>query len=60
LGAYSNNLIKVPLFARISGAESHKAKEILSNSKAHLFDRVEDAIHAAVQGIKSQEGKAIL
>lgn len=60
LGAYSNNLIKVPLFARISGAESHKAKEILSNSKAHLFDRIEDAIHAAVQGIKSQEGKAIL
>lgn len=60
LGAYSNNLITVPLFARISGAESHKAKEILSNSKAHLFDRIEDAIHAAVQGIKSQEGKAIL
>lgn len=60
LRAYSNNLITVPLFARISGAESHKAKEILSNSKAHLFDRIEDAIHAAVQGIKSQEGKAIL
>jgi succinyl-CoA synthetase beta subunit len=60
LTAYSNNLITVPLFARISGAESHKAKEILSNSKAHLFDRIEDAIHAAVQGIKSQEGKAIL
>jgi succinyl-CoA synthetase beta subunit len=60
LRAYSNNLITVPLFARISGAESHKAKEILSNSKAHLFNRIEDAIHAAVQGIKSQEGKAIL
>jgi succinyl-CoA synthetase beta subunit len=60
LRAYSNNLITVPLFARISGAESHKAKEILSNSKAHLFDRIEDAINAAVQGIKSQEGKAIL
>jgi succinyl-CoA synthetase beta subunit len=60
LRAYSNNLITVPLFARISGAESHKAKEILSNSKAHLFDRIEDAIHATVQGIKSQEGKAVL
>src|ERR687891_1837632 len=61
LRAYSNNLIIVPLFARISGAESHKAKEILNNSKAHLFDRIEDAIHAAaVEGIKSQEGKAIL
>ena len=60
LRAYSNDLITVPLFARISGAESVKAKQILNNSKAHLFDRIEDAIHAAVQGIKSQEGKAIL
>lgn len=60
LRAYSNDLITVPLFARISGAESIKAKQILNNSKAHLFDRIEDAIHAAVQGIKSQEGKAIL
>ena len=60
LRAYSNDLITVPLFARISGAESPKAKQILNNSKAHLFDRIEDAIHAAVQGIKSQEGKAIL
>lgn len=60
LRAYSNNLITVPVFARISGAESVKAKEILNDSKAHLFDRIEDAIHAAVQGIKSQEGKTIL
>jgi succinyl-CoA synthetase beta subunit len=60
LRAYSNDLITVPLFARISGAESLKAKQILNNSKAHLFDRIEDAIQAAVQGIKSQEGKAIL
>ncbi len=60
LRAYSNDLIMVPLFARISGAESPKAKQILNNSKAHLFDRIEDAINAAVQGIKSQEGKAIL
>lgn len=60
LMAYSNDLITVPLFARISGAESPKAKQILNNSKAQLFDRIEDAIHAAVQGIKSQEGKAIL
>jgi succinyl-CoA synthetase beta subunit len=60
LRAYSNDLITVPLFARISGAESLKAKQILNNSKAHLFDRIEDAIQAAVQGIKSKEGKAIL
>jgi succinyl-CoA synthetase beta subunit len=60
LRAYANNLITVPLFARISGAESLKAKEILSDSKAHLFDRIEDAIHAAVDGVRSQEGKAIV
>lgn len=60
LRAYSNSLITVPLFARISGAESLRAKEILNDSKAHLFDKIEDAIHAAVQGIRSQEGKAIL
>lgn len=60
LRAYVNNLITVPLFARISGAESLKAKEILEDSKAHLFDRIEDAIQSAVQGIKSPEGKAIL
>lgn len=59
LRAYSNNLITVPLFARISGAQSLKAKEILSDSKAHLFDRIEDAIHGAVDGVRSQEGKAI-
>src|ERR687898_238653 len=58
--AYSNNLITVPLFARISGAESDKAKEILVGSKAHLFDRIEDGIRAAVQGIKSQEREAML
>lgn len=58
--AYSNNLITVPLFARISGAESEKAKEILIDSKAHLFDRIEDAIRASVQGIKSQEREAMI
>lgn len=59
LRAYSNNLITVPLFARISGAQSLKAKEILSDSKAQLFDRIEDAIHAAVDGVRSQEGRAL-
>lgn len=58
--AYSNNLITVPLFARISGAESEKAKEILIDSKAHLFERIEDAIRASVQGIKSQEREAMI
>lgn len=60
LRAYSNNQITVPLFARITGAESSKAKEILNETKAHLFDRIEDAIHAAVEAVESQEGKAIV
>jgi succinyl-CoA synthetase beta subunit len=60
LRAYVNNLISVPLFARISGAESEKAKEILKGSKAQLFNTVEEAIEAAVQSIKSQQGRALL
>lgn len=60
LRAYLNNLISAPLFARISGAESLKAKEILKGSRAHLFDTIEDAIDAAVRSIKSQEGRALL
>lgn len=60
LRAYSNNQITVPLFARITGAESFKAKGILNETKAHLFDRIEDAIHAAVEAVESQEGKAIV
>jgi succinyl-CoA synthetase beta subunit len=60
LRAYLNNLISAPLFARISGAESLKAKEILKDSRAHLFDTIEDAIDAAVRSIKSQEGRALL
>ena len=60
LRAYSNDQITVPLFARITGAESSRAKEILNETKAHLFDRIEDAIHAAVEAVESQEGKAIV
>jgi succinyl-CoA synthetase beta subunit len=60
LRAYLNNLISAPLFARISGAESLRAKEILKDSRAHLFDTIEDAIDAAVRSIKSQEGRALL
>jgi succinyl-CoA synthetase beta subunit len=48
LDAYENNLIAVPVFARISGAESEKAREMLRGSKANLYDTVEQAIQAAV------------
>ena len=52
LDAYQNNLINVPVFARISGAESEKAKEMLKGSKAKLYNTVEEAIQAAVTTAK--------
>lgn len=52
LDAYRNNLINVPVFARITGAESDKARDLLNGSKAKLFDSVEAAIEAAVAEAK--------
>ena len=52
LDAYQNNIISVPVFARISGAESEKAKEMLRGSRAKLYDTVEQAIQAAVAEAK--------
>jgi succinyl-CoA synthetase beta subunit len=49
LNAYNDDTIKVPVFARITGAESEKAQELLKNSKASLFNTVEEAINAAVK-----------
>ena len=49
LNAYNDGTIKVPVFARITGAESEKARELLKNSKARLFNTVEEAINAAVK-----------
>src|SRR5919202_395019 len=48
LEAYKNKVICVPLFARISGAESEKAREMLNGSRAKLYNTVEEAIQAAV------------
>jgi len=48
LDAYKNNLIDVPVFARITGAESDKAKAMLGGSQAKLYDTVEQAIHEVV------------
>src|SRR5574341_226584 len=47
VNAYKNKIIDVPLFTRISGAESDLAREILKGSTAKMFDCVEDAITAA-------------
>jgi succinyl-CoA synthetase beta subunit len=49
LNAYNDDTIKVPVFARITGAESEKAQELLKNSKARLFNTVEEAINATVK-----------
>jgi succinyl-CoA synthetase beta subunit len=49
LNAYNDDTIKVPVFARITGAESEKAQELLKNSKARLYNTVEEAINATVK-----------
>jgi succinyl-CoA synthetase beta subunit len=51
LDAYKNNLIDVPLFARITGAESEKAKAMLAGSQAKLYDTVEEAIREVVNQV---------
>ena len=48
--AYEDNLIDLPVFARLKGAESEKSREMLKDTKTKLFDSVEDAINAAVMG----------
>lgn len=51
IDAYKNNIISTPVFARISGAESDKAKEILNGSAARMFPSVEEAIATAVKSV---------
>jgi len=50
--AYEKNLIDLPVFTRLKGVESDKAKEMLKDTKTKMFDSVEEAINAAVLGIK--------
>ncbi len=52
LKAYENNLIDLPVFSRLKGTESDKAKEMLKNSRTNIYDSVEEAINAAVMGVK--------
>ena len=49
--AYDENLIDLPVFARLMGAESDKAKEMLKNTKTKMFDSVEDAINTVVMDV---------
>ncbi len=52
LKAYEDNLIDLPVFARLMGAASDEAKEMLKDSKTKLYGTVEEAINAAVVGVK--------
>jgi succinyl-CoA synthetase beta subunit len=52
LDAYKNNLIAVPVFARISGAEAEKSRRMLQGSRAKLYNTVEEAIQAAVVEVR--------
>ena len=53
LKAYENNLIDLPVFLRLKGTESEKAKEMLQGSRTKIYDSVEEAINAAVMGVKN-------
>ena len=43
----------MPVFSRLKGTESDKAKEMLKGSRTKIFDSVEDAINGAVMGVKN-------
>lgn len=48
LDAYKTGIIAVPIYTRISGAESDKARSMLSGSRANIYDSVEDAISSLI------------
>jgi len=48
LDAYKTGFIVVPIYARISGAESEKARSMLSDTRANIYDSVEDAISSLI------------
>ncbi|HSG73989.1 MAG TPA: ATP-grasp domain-containing protein [Nitrosopumilaceae archaeon] len=50
--AYKNKLIDLSVYARLKGAESDKSKEMLKDTQTKLFDSVEEAINAAVIGVR--------
>ena len=53
LQAYDNGLIDVPVFSRLKGAESDKARQMLEGSRTRIFDSLEDAINSAVTEVNS-------
>jgi succinyl-CoA synthetase beta subunit len=62
LRAYRENIIEVPIFARISGAEANQAKKMLEDSKAKIYDAVEQAIEGVLAELSKKEeiyGKSV-
>ena len=55
LRAYGEGMVEVPTFARITGAESEKAKDMLKSSNARMYDTVEQAIHGLLQELPKAE-----
>ena len=50
LKAYGDGVIDIPVFARLKGTDSDKAREMLDGSRTRIYNSVEDAINAAVMG----------
>jgi succinyl-CoA synthetase beta subunit len=55
LRSYGEGIVEVPTFARITGAESEKAKDMLKSSNARMYDTVEQAIHGLLQELPKAE-----
>jgi succinyl-CoA synthetase beta subunit len=55
LRAYGEGIVEVPTFARITGAESEKAKDMLKSSNARMYDTVEQAIHGLLRELPKAE-----
>ena len=49
--AYDNNLIDLPVYARLMGAEADKSKIMLKDTKTKMFDSVEQAINGVVMEV---------
>lgn len=50
--AYDEKLIDLPVYARLKGSESDKAKEMLNGTRTKMYNSVEEAINSAVMGGK--------
>jgi succinyl-CoA synthetase beta subunit len=62
LRAYRENIIEVPIFARISGAEANQARKMLKDSKAKIYEGVEQAIEGVLAELSKKEeiyGKSV-